>query len=38
MQEFAEICACLSGNFRRCTGYHAIVDAIETAMEGRFGG
>ena len=34
----AEIRAFLSGNFCRCTGYHAIVDAIETAMEGRFGG
>ena len=33
-----EIRAFLSGNFCRCTGYHAIVDAIETAMEGRFGG
>ena len=28
----------LSGNFCRCTGYHAIVDAIETVMEKRFGG
>ena len=34
----AEIRAFLSGNFCRCTGYHAIIDAIETAMEGRFGG
>ena len=33
-----EIRAFLSGNFCRCTGYHAIIDAIETAMEGRFGG
>ena len=33
----AEIRAFLSGNFCRCTGYHAIIDAIETAMEGRFG-
>ena len=33
----AEIRAFLSGNFCRCTGYHAIVDAIETAMKGRFG-
>ena len=34
----AEIREFLSGNFCRCTGYHAIVDAVETAMEGRFGG
>ena len=34
----AEIRAFLSGNFCRCTGYHAIIDAIETAMEGRFDG
>ena len=26
----------LSGNFCRCTGYHAIVDAIETTARGRF--
>ena len=34
----AGIRACLSGNFCRCTGYHAIVDAIEAVMENRFGG
>ena len=34
----AEIREFLSGNFCRCTGYHAIVDAIETVMEKRFGG
>ncbi len=33
-----EIRAFLSGNFCRCTGYHAIVDAIGTVMERRFGG
>jgi len=27
----AEIRAALSGNYCRCTGYHAIVDAVETA-------
>jgi carbon-monoxide dehydrogenase small subunit len=26
-----EIRACISGNYCRCTGYHAIVDAVETA-------
>ena len=26
----------LSGNYCRCTGYHAIVDAIETTARGRF--
>jgi carbon-monoxide dehydrogenase small subunit len=25
----------LSGNFCRCTGYHAIIDAVETTMERR---
>ena len=34
----AEIREFLSGNFCRCTGYHAIVDAIETVMERRFNG
>ncbi len=29
-----EIREFLSGNFCRCTGYHAIVDAIETAAHG----
>ena len=28
----------LSGNYCRCTGYHAIVDAIETAAERRAAG
>jgi carbon-monoxide dehydrogenase small subunit len=27
----------LSGNFCRCTGYHAIVDAVETTMKRRAG-
>ena len=27
----------LSGNFCRCTGYHAIVDAVETACRARTG-
>ncbi len=27
----------LSGNFCRCTGYHAIVDAVETACRARAG-
>ena len=31
-----EIREFLSGNFCRCTGYHAIVDAIEAVMQGRF--
>ena len=34
----AEIREFLSGNFCRCTGYHAIVDAIEAVMEKRCGG
>ena len=34
----AEIREFLSGNYCRCTGYHAIVDAVETVMESRFGG
>ncbi|MDP2330512.1 MAG: (2Fe-2S)-binding protein [Reyranella sp.] len=29
----AEIREALSGNYCRCTGYHAIVDAVETAAE-----
>ncbi len=33
-----EIRAFLSGNYCRCTGYQAIVDAVETVMESRFGG
>jgi carbon-monoxide dehydrogenase small subunit len=28
----------LSGNYCRCTGYHAIVDAIETTAQKRAGG
>ncbi len=27
----------LSGNYCRCTGYHAIVDAVEAVVEARFG-
>jgi carbon-monoxide dehydrogenase small subunit len=33
-----EIRVFLSGNFCRCTGYHAIVDAIETTMRKRASG
>ena len=33
-----EIRAYLSGNYCRCTGYHAIVDAIETTMKKRLEG
>jgi len=33
-----EIRAYLSGNYCRCTGYHAIVDAIETVAKARSGG
>jgi carbon-monoxide dehydrogenase small subunit len=32
-----EIRAYLSGNYCRCTGYHAIVDAIETTARRRAG-
>jgi len=28
----------MSGNFCRCTGYHAIIDAIETTMKDRKAG
>jgi carbon-monoxide dehydrogenase small subunit len=28
----------LSGNYCRCTGYHAIVDAVETTARTRAGG
>jgi aerobic carbon-monoxide dehydrogenase small subunit len=28
----------ISGNYCRCTGYHAIVDAIETVVKQRHGG
>jgi carbon-monoxide dehydrogenase small subunit len=34
----AEIRAYLSGNYCRCTGYQAIVDAIEAVAEKRSGG
>jgi aerobic-type carbon monoxide dehydrogenase small subunit (CoxS/CutS family) len=34
----AEIREHLSGNYCRCTGYHAIVDAIETVAKKRSGG
>ena len=33
----AEIRAFLSGNYCRCTGYHAIVDAVETVARARSG-
>jgi carbon-monoxide dehydrogenase small subunit len=33
-----EIREYLSGNYCRCTGYHAIVDAVEEVLEGRKGG
>ena len=32
-----EIRSFLSGNFCRCTGYHAIVDAVETTLKQRIG-
>jgi carbon-monoxide dehydrogenase small subunit len=32
-----EIRAFLSGNYCRCTGYHAIVDAVETTLKARAG-
>ena len=28
----------LSGNYCRCTGYHAIVDAVEAVAQSRAGG
>jgi carbon-monoxide dehydrogenase small subunit len=31
----AEIREFLSGNYCRCTGYHAIVDAVETTLKQR---
>ena len=33
-----EIRAFLSGNYCRCTGYHAIVDAVETTLKHRIEG
>jgi aerobic carbon-monoxide dehydrogenase small subunit len=33
----AAIRAHLSGNYCRCTGYHAIVDAVETVARARAG-
>jgi len=30
--------AYLSGNYCRCTGYHAIVDAVETTLKNRLSG
>jgi aerobic carbon-monoxide dehydrogenase small subunit len=30
-----EIRAFLSGNYCRCTGYHAIIDAVETTLNAR---
>jgi carbon-monoxide dehydrogenase small subunit len=32
-----EIRAFISGNYCRCTGYHAIVDAIESTLNARLG-
>ena len=32
-----EIRAFLSGNYCRCTGYHAIVDAVEATLNARLG-
>jgi len=32
-----EIRAHLSGNYCRCTGYHAIVDAVESVAQARAG-
>ena len=33
-----EIRTFLSGNYCRCTGYHAIVDAVETTLAKRLRG
>jgi carbon-monoxide dehydrogenase small subunit len=32
-----DIRAFLSGNYCRCTGYHAIIDAVETTLKARAG-
>jgi aerobic carbon-monoxide dehydrogenase small subunit len=32
-----EIRAFLSGNYCRCTGYHAIIDAVEQTLNQRLG-
>ena len=32
-----EIREYMSGNYCRCTGYHAIVDAVEAALQSRGG-
>jgi carbon-monoxide dehydrogenase small subunit len=32
-----EIRTYLSGNYCRCTGYHAIIDAVETTLDQRLG-
>ena len=37
MPDRATIREYLSGNYCRCTGYHAIVDAVETAARARAG-
>jgi carbon-monoxide dehydrogenase small subunit len=37
MPSRAEIRTALSGNYCRCTGYHAIVDAVETTCRARLG-
>lgn len=34
----AEIREAISGNYCRCTGYHAVVDAVETVARGRANG
>jgi carbon-monoxide dehydrogenase small subunit len=34
----SEIRAHLSGNYCRCTGYHAIIDAVEAVAKARAGG
>jgi carbon-monoxide dehydrogenase small subunit len=30
-----EIRAALAGNYCRCTGYHAVIDAVEAAYRGQ---